>query len=230
MFGGIYDDPVNEDDKHNNKNIYGFTSYDENTHRGTMYINVSDYDKWLYISLKNKTFDTVFIPQSLTQDWDGKSGIHYHYVKGSQFTLDSIVKTNKQTDPKTWDIALHRFEAKVNGGAFETSFTSTDQLPVTSESFDDIIYTEDEWIDTLVMTDRNGMLNYYIGYQNIMCNKVLSNWLRMDISNPPPTYHPSDKVYILRFEDNTKAALHFDNYLSPSGITAFVTVSFIYPY
>ncbi len=230
MFEGIYDEPLLQENEEKPQTVYGFTAYDENTHKGTMYLNISDYDKWLYISFKDRKFDTIYIPQTLTQDWDGISGIHYQYVQGSNFSLDSIVKTDTQKDPAHWDIALHRYEGKVNGGAIQTNYSSLDELPPTSENFDNANYTTDEWIDTLVMTDISGMMNYYIGYQNIKCNKVLSNWLSMNISTPPPSYHPSNKVYILRLRNNTKVALRFDNYMSQNGTKGFATISFIYPY
>ncbi|MGP1515789.1 MAG: HmuY family protein [Bacteroidales bacterium] len=230
IFSNIYDTQVKNEDDDKLKNVYGFTSYDAKTRRGTLYLNLSEFDRWIYLSFEDKRIDTVMIPKTLTGEWDNKSGIHYHYVNGLNFSLDSVVKTDTQKDPKKWDIALHKYEGKVNGGVLETSYTSLDELPPTAESFDLFDYTPDQWIDTLVMTDIGGMLNYYVGYQYIQCSKVLSNWLVMNITNPPPTYTPSNRVYIVRLSNNKKIALHFDNYMSPSGTKGFVTISFIYPY
>ncbi len=230
MFSGIYDDNEEDETIDNNKNIYGFTSYDKQTRKGTLYLNLSEFDKWLYLSFEEQTIDTVYIPKKLTGDWDGQSAIHYQYVHGLQFSFDSLFKTDTQIDPINWDIALHKYEGKTNGAVYETSFTSLSDLPSNSESFDDVIYTEDEWSDTLVITDISRMYEYYIGYQNIKCNKVLSNWLVMDFSTPPPTYHPSNKVYIVKLNNDKKIALHFDSYMSAKGSLGFVTISFIYPY
>lgn len=230
MFSGIYDDNEEDEIIDTNKNIYGFTSYNKQTKEGTLYLNLSNFDRWLYLCFDNQTIDTVFIPTTLTGDWDGQSALHYQYVHGSQFTFDTLIKTDTQIDPDKWDIALHKYEGKANGGVYETTFTSLSELPSNSESFDNVDYTEDEWIDTLVITDISRMYEYYIGYQNIRCNKVLSNWLVMDFSTPPPTYHPSNKVYIVKLKNNKKIALHFDNYMSAKGTLGFVTISFIYPY
>ena len=92
------------------------------------------------------------------------------------------------------------------------------------------VFSEDEWSNNIVMNDISGMLSYYIGYQNSLSNPVLGRWLVMDITTPPPTYHPSGKVYIVRLHDGTKAALHLANYISPNNLKGYLTIDYIYPY
>ena len=52
----------------------------------------------------------------------------------------------------------------------------------------------------------------------------------MNVSNPPPTYTTSGRVYLLRLADGTYAALHFKDYMNAAGAKGFVTLDYIYPY
>ena len=54
--------------------------------------------------------------------------------------------------------------------------------------------------------------------------------MNMDVSNPPPTYALSGRVYLLRMADGTHAALLFRDYMNASGAKGFVTLDYIYPY
>ena len=78
--------------------------------------------------------------------------------------------------------------------------------------------------------DLTGIYNYYIGYRNARTNEVLSRWMDMNVSNPPPTYAMSGRVYLLRMADGTHAALLFRNYMNAAGAKGFVTLDYIYPY
>ena len=230
MFDGIYDSPQDNGYDTSQETKYGFVSYDSLSHKGVLYLDMTDYKRWTYLSFKDMTLQNIAIPETLTGNWDGHSGISYQYVTGKEYTLDTMIKTDAQTDALYWDLALHRFDARVKGGAYMTDYNSLDELLSSGKDFDNAEFVSDEYTDNQVMTDISSMFSFRIGYQNINCNKVLSSWLDMDISTPPPVFTPSGKVYIVRFDDGNKAALHLDSYVSDSGVKGYLTISFIYPY
>ena len=230
MFGGVYDDTEQEGISEDGSGIYGFVSYDTLTGRGTLYLDLSDYNQWTYLSFKTGNFEKIAVDDKLTGTWDGQSAIVYQYVRGREYTLDTLIPADAQTEPAYWDLALHRYEARTSNGAYMTQYTSLNDLPANRSDLGKITFILDSLTDNLVMTDISSMFNYRIGYQKIKCSRVLSSWLDMDISNPPPVYTLSDRVYLVRFADNSVAALHLDSYMDKNGTKGFLTISFIYPY
>ncbi|MBQ3874798.1 MAG: HmuY family protein [Bacteroidaceae bacterium] len=224
LFDGVYDEP--------SEGNVSEGEYNPSTRRGRIVVNASTFDKWHYINLHDRSVTAMDVPTLLTGEWDGKSGITYHEVdlKNDTYTFRKLVKTDAMPEPSDWDFAVHKFDSRIkDGGAYETEFTSLDDLPSASE-FSNVVFTEDVWSENSVMTDISGMLSYYIGYQNSLSNPVLGRWLVMDITTPPPTYHPSGKVYIVRLHDGTMAALHLANYISPNNLKGYLTIDYIYPY
>ena len=61
-------------------------------------------------------------------------------------------------------------------------------------------------------------------------NQVLSRWVNMDFSTPPPVYTQSGKVYIVRTAEGKYAALQLLNYMSPTGSKGYLTIDILYPY
>lgn len=227
LFEGIYDE-VHEDKTEDN----GLT-IDPATH--TMHVvnlNAVSFESWIYLDLhKGRFTDTISIPNSLTGTWDGRSGIGYKHGLNDWITDIKFIKTDAQTDAQDWDIAIHHFDIKTNGcGAYETEYSSLEELPESSDAFRDVTFTEDEWTEHDVLFDLNGMLNYDVGYQQSMVNKVLSRWVTMDFSTPPPVYTVSGKVYVIRLKDGTYAALKLVNYMKPSGAKGYLTFDVKYPY
>jgi hypothetical protein len=125
---------------------------------------------------------------------------------------------------------MHRFDCKTNGGeVLETSFTSLEEL-VASGALPEGRFTPDEWTTDKVAYDLSQMIqSNIIGYAESYYNPVLSRWMNVDISGMPPTYTPSDRVYIIRFEDGELAALRFTDFVGPWGIKGFNSFDYIYP-
>ncbi len=139
--------------------------------------------------------------------------------------------TEAQTAPASWTFAVHRNNVRTNKGAvYETTYTSMDQLPETSESFHDKTFTQDEWSENEVWDSQANMLDCYVPSQGIEINKVLSSWLAMEIPPMPPSFTHNNHVFILRLEDGTYAALQLANYMSPSGTKCYLTINYKYPY
>jgi hypothetical protein len=73
------------------------------------------------------------------------------------------------------------------------------------------------------------MMDGYLSYVESDYNATLSQWLNVDTSNMPPTYTLSNKIYILRLADGSKAALKLENYMNESAIKGYMTISYMYP-
>ena len=150
-------------------------------------------------------------------------------IKKSIFS--DYTPTEAQTDPAKWTFAVHRNNVRTNKGAvYETTYTSMDQLPETSEPFHDKTFTADEWSENEVWDSQANMLDSYVPSQGIEINKVLSSWLTMEIPPMPPSFTYNNHVFILRLNDGTYAALQLANYISPKGIKCYLTINYKYPY
>ena len=129
-------------------------------------------------------------------------------------TFSYYTPTEGQEEPKEWTLAVHRNNVRTNGGAvLETSYTSMDELPESSEAFRNMNFQEDEWSENLVWDSQ-----------------VLSSWLSMKIPPMPPAFSMNNHVFILRLKDGTYAALQLENYLSQEGKKCFLTINYKYPY
>jgi hypothetical protein len=165
-------------------------------------VDASSYTAWTYIDLDTRAVTTV-----------------EEYVEGGG-----------DEPPVEWHFAMHRFDCKTNGASvLETAFTSLDAL-VASGGMPKGDFVPDEWTTDKVAYDLSQMqLSGIIGYAESWHNPVLSRWMNVDISGMPPTYTPSDKVYIIRFEGGQLAAIRFTDFAGPWGIKGYNSFDYIYP-
>lgn len=73
------------------------------------------------------------------------------------------------------------------------------------------------------------MLLGLIGNQGIDINSTLSSWLTIDIPPMPPAFTLDSRVYILRLDDGSLAALQLENYQSNTGTKCCLTIKYRYP-
>lgn len=172
-----------------------------------------------------------------TKVTQGKKAGQYMYwfdvfgagITNSTFT--HFTPTAEQSAPAEWSFAVHRNNVRTNGGAvLETTYTSMDQLPESSEAFKNRTFTEDEWTENEVWDSQEQMLLGYVPSQGIELNRVLSSWLSMRIPPMPPSFSLNNHVFILRLKDGSYAALQLENYLSPNGAKCYLTINYKYPY
>lgn len=146
-------------------------------------------------------------------------------------TFSHFTPTAEQTAPEEWTIAIHRNNVRTNGGAvLETTCTSMDQLPESSEAFRNMTFKEDEWTENEVWDSQEQMLLGYVPSQGIAVNRVLSSWLSMEIPPMPPSFSMNNHVFVLRLKDGSYAALQLENYLAPNGTKCYLTINYKYPY
>ena len=167
---------------------------------------------------------------------DRKPGQYMYWfdVFGAGITNNRFVyyqPTATQAAPEEWTFAVHRNNVRTNGGAvLETTYTSMNDLPESSDAFRNMKFTEDEWTENEVWDSQDQMLLGNVPSQGIEINKVLSSWLCMDIPPMPPAFSMNNHVFILRLNDGSYAALQLENYLSPNGTKCHLTINYKYPY
>lgn len=230
ILSGIYDHPSTNGATHE-----GFTTHDAERRIERLYVDVVSYKDWVYVDLHRRRTERTVAPSTLTGAWDGRSGVSYHQVElPSTFHFRELLKTDSIAAPAEWDLVLHHYDVGTHGGAaFETSFSRLEDLPREGADRTALLrsaFVADTWSEHRCYEDLTGIYNYYIGYRNARTNEVLSRWMDMNVSNPPPTYAMSGRVYLLRMADGTHAALLFRNYMNAAGAKGFVTLDYIYPY
>ena len=80
------------------------------------------------------------------------------------------------------------------------------------------------------IADQSQMLQSLIGCQGIKINKVLSNWLRLDIPPMPPAFTMNSHVFIIRMKNGNYAAVQLENYMNAEGAKCWLTINYKYPY
>ena len=132
------------------------------------------------------------------------------YAKWNYISLkDKKVVTALYTEqqPENWDFAVHRYDAKTNGASvFETKYYDLTDISSVSK-FSGADFIADEWTTNKITIDMSQMMEGIIKYAEDFYNPCLSKWLNVDTSSMPPVYTLSEKVYILKLQDGTFAAL-----------------------
>jgi hypothetical protein len=184
-----------------------------------IYDNIADesVSEYGFISLATDTqTGTIYVDASSYTKWI--------YLNFSEQRADSV--SVYETDPQDWDLAIHRYDAKTNGGAVaETDVTDFSLLSSANVGE----YVSDIWTTQKIVTDMSTMMDGYLSYVESDYNEVLSQWLDVDTSNMPPSYTLSGKIYILRLADGTKAALKLENYMNESAVKGYMTIRYMYP-
>ena len=225
--------------------IYDDPSNDVTLKEGQLYVDASSWTEWYYIDLldTNKEWVSMSIPTeklpTLSPQPSALSpqpGIYTYWydVFGaglSNHEFQSFTPTAEQPEPEKWHIAVHRNNVRTNGGAaHETSYTSMSELPESSEAFADATFTPDTWNELDVWTIREQMLQGFVGNQGIRVNPVLSSWLKLEIPPVPPAFTLNNHVFIVRFDDDTYAAIQLENYQNAAGVKCCLTINYKYPY
>ena len=170
--------------------------------RGTLAIDATSYTEWNYIDFHNGVLSRSSI---------------------------SLEDKSESDVPLSWDLAIHRYDAKTNGASVtETNYESIDELlsfglPADAE------WEPDSWSDSKVTIDMSHMMDGYLEYLPSPYNAVLGRWLDVDTSTMPPIYTMSGKVYVVAFPDGTKAALKLVNYMDAKSVKGHMTIEYVYP-
>lgn len=161
---------------------------------------------------------------------DATSYSRWTYINFHDKSIDTLEISEDMTEPLDWDIAIHRYDAKTNGGAVvETSFTGFDALKSSGMvNVDEMV--ADVWTTDKIAIDMSGMMDGVILYDESYYNPELSKWLDVDTSTMPPIYTLSKKVYVVKLKDDTCIALRLTNFMNESSVKGFMTIEYVYPF
>ena len=181
---------------------FGFIRFDSETSSGTIYIDASSYTKWTYLNLDTRTIDTTYINKNGSEDGNV---------------------------PSAWHIAVHRYDAKTNGGSVLQTEYSDPALLVSSGIMPEGEFKEDILTTDKIAIDMSGMMDGNIIYAPSSYNEELSRWLNVDTSQMPPIYTMSGKVYLLRVSDGRHAAIILRDYMNDAKVKGFMTIDYVFP-
>jgi hypothetical protein len=157
---------------------------------------------------------------------DATSYLRWVYIDLHNKRIDTT-DVYSDLSPESWDIAVHRYDAKTNGaGVLETNFISFADLLAGGE-LPEGDFESDKTGE--IPVDMSDMINNNIVYHTTEVNHQLSRWLDVNISVMPPIYTLSKKVYIVSLNDGTYAALLLSNFMNSSLVKGFMTIDYIYP-
>ncbi len=245
LFDDIYDKPGEE--KKTTIEEISDSSRTLPTVTGTLYVDATDWKQWYYIDLaaianpetREQAVATINVPYPIplekTEDTGSKTGIYTYWydIFGKGVTVSEyrdFYPTTEQTAPSSWSFAVHRNNARTNGGAvFETTLTDISSLTMSHEELQQLSYTPDTWTENVVWTDNSQMLNCLIGNQGITVNEVLSSWLRVDLPPIPPAFTHNNHVFILKLSDGSFAAIQLANYMNEAGTKCHLSIHYKYP-
>ena len=157
----------------------------------------------------------------------------WNYINLHSLQIDSAkVTVEGADDPAAWDLAIHRYDVKTNGGeVLETEYQSLNALK-NAGSMPQGTFVADEWTTNKIAVDVSHMMedDGYLIYAPSDYNPELSKWLNIDTSEMPPIYTPSNKVYLLKMKDGTMAAIRLVSYMNAAGTKGYMTFDYLYPY
>ena len=158
---------------------------------------------------------------------DATDYTEWHYI--DLLSKDVVTKNVDEDAPTHWDFAVHRYDAKTNGGSvIESGVTDFGSIP-NINTFPEEAFVADEWTTDKITVDMSQMMDGIILYAEDYYNPCLSKWLNVDTSTMPPIYTLSGKIYLLRLSDGSYAALRLSNYMSDAAIKGFMTIDYLYP-
>lgn len=146
--------------------------------------------------------------------------VYFSFSKGNVVTVD---------DPENdlnWDMALHRYDVKLNGGTSGKGQGAA--IETSAKSLSDVknIPTEGYVVDVMGQVNMTGMPPVY---EEHSMNTEVSKWMKLDTSEMPPSYTMSGLVYILKCADGKIVKVKFTDYTNDLGATAHITFQYEYP-
>lgn len=240
IMAGVYDEPADGEEVR--------------TAEGQLYVDASDWSMWYYLDLpalaesvsENPDYNTssAWVPLAVPAPeaaetsevpQQGTPGVYTYWydVYGagvSRFEYRAWAPAERQPEPESWSIAVHRNNLRTNGGAItRTDCDDIDALPLTHRYLETLEFSADEWNETDVWINQDRMLAGIIGNQGIEINRTGSAWLRIDIPPMPPAFTIDRSVLVLRLADGSYGALQLRDYQSAAGVKCCLTISYRYP-
>ena len=152
----------------------------------------------------------------------GNDWIYFSLSQGKEIE----VKEENHMEDQTWDLAFNRYNVRTNsglsgkgqGGAFDTKLTD---MSAVAEVPAGITFTEDTAADITGSFTGSG-----VTYVKSTLNEVLGTAIKFQ--GPPPTYTPSNHVYIVKTADGKYAKIKVLGFHNEKGKSGFVSFEYAY--
>ena len=140
------------------------------------------------------------------------------------FVQGKVVEIADYQNDLSWDMALHRYDVRLNGGAggkgqgaaLETTATELGALTIIPASG----YVVDV-MDSIMLS----MPPTY-DYQPI--NHEASKWMALNTSSMPPAYELSNKVYVFKTAEGKHVKIKFIDYINAEDVKGHIKFSYVY--
>lgn len=187
---------------------------------GGLYDEPEEVSEFGFVKTETLTgYGTVYINTSVYANW-----VYLDFAEAETVTVDM---TAEDPEPGQWDMAVHRYDVKTNGGsAAMTSWTDIAKFEDSGDMPDDAAFVSDIMTDDVIAIDMSGMMQGNIVYAEDWYNPELSRWLDVDTSTMPPIYTKSDNVFVLRLPDGRDIAIRLDNYMDGNGTKGYMTIQY----
>lgn len=231
ILGGLYDVESKE---------YGFVETWGNS--GTIFLNCDNKKEWIYLDLKNRKFEarTMPAPYGFLSPRTATTGVvhldvrnldEWAYLDFDRNRLEVRSAADAAAgEPADWDLAIHHFDFKTNGGkvaltdysnmsdlvwAFnpdskQPNEAAGEKVPERKEPAE---FVADELGEIVLSGDRKGKSSV---------NPLLNSWLRKVGSS----YLPGTKVYALRLQDHSLAIIKLLGYKNDENVEGILTLQY----
>ena len=155
--------------------------------------------------------DITFLNVSSYTDW-----VYFSFAKGE------VVTVTDYANDLSWDIAFHRGDVRLNGGASgkgkgEVVNTQVKDWNAIKEiPANGYVMVKDEIGEITTAFTGTGITT-----ENQPFSKILSGWLTVDTSNPPPKYTINGWIYVIRAADGNYVKLSLYDNKSAAGHVSF---------
>jgi hypothetical protein len=142
------------------------------------------------------------------------------------FVQGKVVEIADYPNDLSWDMALHRYDVRLNGGesgkgqgaALETSYSDLSEAKEIPSSG----YVLDA-MDSVMLSVAMPPV-----YTAQPFNREASKWLNVNTTNMPPSYTPSDKVYIFKTAEGKHVKIKFIDYINAENVKGHIKFSYLY--
>lgn len=153
---------------------------------------------------------------------DARSYTEWVYFSFSQNAIVTISNPETSLD---WDIAFHRGDVKLNGGA--SGVGSGAAIKTTSKNWDEITnaptsgYVNDSIGKIVTSFTGSGVTE-----EDQPFSQTVSTWLTIDISNPPPVYIVNNWVYVVKNANGNYVKLQMYDNKNATGSSGYISFKY----
>jgi hypothetical protein len=141
------------------------------------------------------------------------------------FSENAEVAISDYRNSMDWDIGFHRYDVRLNCGTSGPGQGGSQSMGVVDfESVTEAPESGYSLNDSIGVILESGVWEY----TNVPGDTVLSTWMNIDFSNPPPKYTLSNEIYVIRTADGRYARIWLKDYFDDKSSSGHVTMQYTY--